>query len=299
MEPQSKLDLRKLEGVKHRADCVIARCPACAEAGRDSNRDHLKIDANGGFVCFKNAQDREHSKRILALAGLPKPPDERADWRDRAKRVQTPANFTPTKTTLAEIEPFRLRRGLSAYGIRCAVALGVLKVGVHSHYGKCVALRENGWWQARPLNAERFRNGQKTMSAPGKAPKFFGGSWLGDYPNLVLVEGPMAWLEAVDVVTRFGDSNWGVLAAYNAETKFADALPILGALKGRNVVIVPDNDLAGLDASERWEAELEAVGIENRTHLLPEGCADIGKALQRPDAAEILAEIFQTTNPQT
>jgi hypothetical protein len=63
-------------------------------------------------------------------------------------------------------------------------------------------------------------------------------------------------------------------------------------------VIVPDDGLAGLDASERWEAELEAVGIENRTHLLPEGCADIGKALQRPDAAEILGEIFQTTNPQ-
>jgi hypothetical protein len=64
------LDVRKLEKVRELADAVIqARCPACAEGGHDRKGEHLRIFPDGRFGCCVNTKDREHRKRIFALAG--------------------------------------------------------------------------------------------------------------------------------------------------------------------------------------------------------------------------------------
>jgi hypothetical protein len=64
------LDLRKLEKVRELADGAFqARCPACAETGQDRSGEHLRIYSNGKFGCCVHAGDREHRRRIFALAG--------------------------------------------------------------------------------------------------------------------------------------------------------------------------------------------------------------------------------------
>jgi hypothetical protein len=64
------LDFRLLEKVKELASGVIqARCPACAEGGADRAGEHLRVYPDGRFGCCVHPKDREHRKRIFALAG--------------------------------------------------------------------------------------------------------------------------------------------------------------------------------------------------------------------------------------
>src|SRR6266571_1533940 len=46
-----------------------AQCPACAEAGQDRRGEHLRISQEGKFGCCVFPGDREHRRRIFALAG--------------------------------------------------------------------------------------------------------------------------------------------------------------------------------------------------------------------------------------
>lgn len=46
-----------------------AQCPACAEAGQDKKGEHLRMSADGRFGCCVFPGDREHRRRIFALAG--------------------------------------------------------------------------------------------------------------------------------------------------------------------------------------------------------------------------------------
>ena len=64
------LNLAKLEKVRHLGNgAVEARCPACAEGGHDRKGEHLLIKPDGRFGCCANPKDRDHRKRIFALAG--------------------------------------------------------------------------------------------------------------------------------------------------------------------------------------------------------------------------------------
>ena len=64
------LDLTKLEKVANLANGLKrAQCPACAEAGQDKKGEHLRIFPDGRFGCCVHPKDREHRKRIFALAG--------------------------------------------------------------------------------------------------------------------------------------------------------------------------------------------------------------------------------------
>jgi len=60
------LDLEKLDNVVERSGKIIARCPACAERGRDSQGNHLVIFDNGAYSCIVG--DANHRKEIYRLA---------------------------------------------------------------------------------------------------------------------------------------------------------------------------------------------------------------------------------------
>ncbi len=66
------IDLSKLENVKHHGSKVIARCPACAEAGNDRKGEHLFIEPSGKFGCvvFPGTNGHKHRQRIFELAGI-------------------------------------------------------------------------------------------------------------------------------------------------------------------------------------------------------------------------------------
>lgn len=63
------LDSSKLEKVSRRNDRIIARCPACAEAGGDTKGEHLIVYPDGRFGCALYPGDNEHRRRIWQLAG--------------------------------------------------------------------------------------------------------------------------------------------------------------------------------------------------------------------------------------
>ena len=64
------LDLKRVEKVRELANGVVqARCPACAESGGDRKGEHLRVYPDGRFGCCVHPQDREHRRRIHALAG--------------------------------------------------------------------------------------------------------------------------------------------------------------------------------------------------------------------------------------
>jgi len=63
------LDVNKLENVVERTGKIIARCPACALKGRDSQGNHLVIFDNGAFSCIIG--DANHRKEIYQLARKP------------------------------------------------------------------------------------------------------------------------------------------------------------------------------------------------------------------------------------
>lgn len=64
------LDLAKLEMIRDKGEAKVARCPACAEAGRDRRGGHLWVGADGRFGCIANPGDRDHARRIWALVGV-------------------------------------------------------------------------------------------------------------------------------------------------------------------------------------------------------------------------------------
>jgi len=66
------LDISKLQNVvKSPNGDIQARCPACAAAGKDSKGVHLKIYVDGKYACAANQGDKEHTKEIYKLAGVP------------------------------------------------------------------------------------------------------------------------------------------------------------------------------------------------------------------------------------
>lgn len=65
------LDAAKLEKVRELPGGIVqARCPACAEGGHDRTGEHLRIYPDGRFGCCVHPKDKEHRKRIFALAGV-------------------------------------------------------------------------------------------------------------------------------------------------------------------------------------------------------------------------------------
>jgi len=65
------LEVAKLKRVRELAGGIMqARCPACAEGGHDGRGEHLRIYPDGRFGCCVHPKDKEHRKRIFALAGV-------------------------------------------------------------------------------------------------------------------------------------------------------------------------------------------------------------------------------------
>ncbi|MCX6993046.1 MAG: AAA family ATPase [Kiritimatiellaeota bacterium] len=90
------LDISRLEKVRHTGGKTIARCPACAEAGRDKAGEHLFIGPDGKFGCVDNPgpQGEAHRKRIFVLIGIVDPESTRPPRTAQAK----PAPAKPTRT---------------------------------------------------------------------------------------------------------------------------------------------------------------------------------------------------------
>ncbi len=69
------LDVARLINKVQTAKGIECQCPACAEEGRDQNRDNLLIFADGRFQCAAligcgSQENHKHNQIIYALVGL-------------------------------------------------------------------------------------------------------------------------------------------------------------------------------------------------------------------------------------
>jgi len=92
------LDLTALEKVRHSAHRITARCPACAEEGRDRTGNHLAIFPDGKYACAAHPGEGDHRRRIFALKGVreDRPPDPQAcrEWREERQREKARVALT-------------------------------------------------------------------------------------------------------------------------------------------------------------------------------------------------------------
>jgi hypothetical protein len=56
-----------LERVRHRNGKAIMACPACQEAGKDTDGDNLSVFPSGKFHCIAAGKDKAHNRRIIEL----------------------------------------------------------------------------------------------------------------------------------------------------------------------------------------------------------------------------------------
>ena len=95
------LNLDRLESVRVSGNKTTARCPACAESGKDTGKDHLLINPDGSFGCvnFPGPEGSEHRKRIFALAGSV----EKTPHRAPPARQRKPERIFPSAEEAAKI----------------------------------------------------------------------------------------------------------------------------------------------------------------------------------------------------
>ncbi len=210
---------------------------------------------------------------------------------------EVPARFHTEPLTLEEARTFAEARGLPMSAMKAAIAAGFAKAGVHSKYGRHLAIGEGEFRQLRRFNNQPFLwdSRPKAINFQKGPPQFIGASWLDTHPSVLLVEGVVGWLEAVAAIHLAGASDFIPLVAFNCHSTFTKALPVLGALAGRRVLIVPDAGEAGTAAALRWIDELEAIGCTVEIMQLPDGVGDLGKLLRLPDALTFLNDELKTT----
>jgi hypothetical protein len=265
-----------------------------------ADEDALPIMEEWNQGCQPLWSERELLQKLAsARRDCKRPPGYLLGEVQKPNIPEVPARFHTESLTLEEARTFAAARGLPMSAMKAAVAAGFAKAGVHSKYGRHLAIGEGEFRQLRQFNNQPFQwpSRPKAINFQKGPPQFVGASWLDTHPNVLLVEGVVGWLEAAAAIHLAGASDFIPLAAFNCYSTFAKALPVLGALAGRRVLIVPDAGEAGTAGALRWAEELEAVGCTVKLLELPDGVGDLGELLRLPDALQFLNDALKTTPP--
>lgn len=270
-----KLILERLEKPKERGGKIIARCPACAEIGKDTACDNLAIFENGNFACAVYQGDAEHSKRILQLAGD----------KSQTKREFTAPVYRPTPPREPPLPPLTPRQvQVMLHCIECLGKSDQLCAGIAAKRGwkpetvrRAAQDMSMGWITfdskvrrpdaACPDSAPCFiyRAGLKVrfMGPDGKKTfRFLKSEGLNHKSlwrsELITQDTKTVWItEGEPDALRLMELGIGEISG---NTEVVCALPDAGytirrdeidLLRGREIVFVPDTDPAGTEAVQR------------------------------------------------
>jgi hypothetical protein len=185
-----------------------------------------------------------------------------------------------------EVEALAELRGVSVWAVNTLQSLDRLAFGVWE--GESAFFIHSGdYQQARRLNGKPWfdREGFKTYTI-GTAPEWIGANLKPANTHVVVVEGPVGILEAVEAFHRTGiTACCGFIGSYNSSSRLTAAQA--QRLAGHKVLIVSDNDDGGLKASAAWEAAILTFGGEVE-RVVPTVGKDLGDVLKHspdpPDA---------------
>ncbi|CAN5842971.1 hypothetical protein BH11VER1_BH11VER1_22960 [soil metagenome] len=211
------------------------------------------------------------------------------------KRLSWPTIMTPTKS---DIEAIATLRNLPCNAVDlCATSgfIGMADIDKHP----CFIIGEGIFAQARRMDGQPIllKNGErvKAKNLAGSEGAFISQRWLGETPRILLVEGVIALLEATAAILLSDRTDWTVLAATSAGSRFTRDPALLARLKGRHVRIIPDNDKAGQghNAAASWLSSLRDAGAIVDVFALPDGFKDLGSIVAAPETHhQLIISIF-------
>lgn len=276
------LDLDRLEKPRVRGGKLIARCPACAEAGADKAGEHLFVADEGrgpfGCIAFAGVGGGEHRRRINELVGEAGPVASRPPGPHPVARPveqPRPAPRIPflRPLSIGEMAAIAALRWWASFaGLELLTRRGLLWHGMvwdgggdwpawivtdSSRRNAQARRMDGGFWQGI--------HGAKAKSLPGvEAAWPIGAADVGDRPQVLLCEGQpdfcasmlVAWwerdglgLDRVAPVCMTGAGN----------SIHPDALPLFA---GKHVRIAIHDDVKGHEAARRWADQLYRAGAK-------------------------------------
>lgn len=297
------IDVHRLTNLHRRGDAMEARCPACAEIGRDRTGNHLWIAESGKYGCAAYPADTAHRRRIYALVGVA----------ETSPRPSTPPRALPAlrELTFREVDRIAESRGFPLnVGIELARHRGLVHAcNLRDGPGdpvSCWAITDSARKviQARRMDGRpfghRWDSGSKTWTActPYKAKTIGLAGWpvgaadIGDRPCVLLAEGNtdflaahlfVWWWRAVDAVAVVGMLGAGQSIDADAARYF----------HGKRCRILIDADAAGESAAARWASQLFKAGA-----VAVSGCRWTGCAMRDGTACKDACDFATTLDPE-
>jgi hypothetical protein len=214
-------------------------------------------------------------------------PDFENDAEKKARQRKAWPELKPLKP--AGIKAIANLRHMMPDAVDLAHKHGFLK-GAEIDGHKCFIMHEGTFAQARRLDGLPFTRPDgteiKAKNLLGSQGAFIGQRLLGTTTHVLLVEGVFGLVEALAAFLLAEDvkTNWSVIAATSAGSRFHRDPALLSRLAGRHVRIVPDNDEkgTGLDAAASWLADMERAGATVDAIKLPPECKDLGPIVSDP-----------------
>jgi hypothetical protein len=144
-------------------------------------------------------------------------------------------------------------------------------------------LGKGDYWQAKRLDGELWFGSSKCITASGTPPSWLTVNLKDSTTHVVIVEGLVGVLEAVEAILRCGAGigTVAVAGAYNRTSSLSGEQARY--LSQRRTLIVADNDSGGLEAAARWQKTILLFGGEVE-RVVPLNGKDLGDVLKRsPD----------------
>jgi putative DNA primase/helicase len=254
------LDTSKIERLRSKGTKQIGRCPACAEHGGDNNADHLIINENGKFGCVVNqgAEGKDHRKRIAELVGIP--------MEKPAKRTYTALPHAPINQPMPDLRHYKHGRPSTHWIYRTEE--GNI-AGIIARFDL-----SNGKKETLPMVWCKDSNGGATWQWKAmKEPRpLYALPFTSE--TIVVVEGE----KCADAVARAGyhATTWAGGCAAMSKTDFT-------TLKGKHVVLWPDNDAPGKRAMESVSAIIKPYAASVKFVQIPNGKPEAWDAADTDD----------------
>lgn len=288
------LDPNKLENPRLEDGKLIARCPACAEIGRDLDCRNLCIfdEGTGAYCCREDAEGKggDHNKRIREIANI-KPTCTASQFSRFLKKEIGKRPLPKPIPGFQELDSDDRSQIAKNWGWKSQLGLVHLRARGMVFYAEIYddGDTRSAWviTDRSQINAQAVRIGGKRWSSdnslvktlPGYNPQWpIGAATIGDLPIVVMCHSPKDFSSVLAIADYEELPHYEiapVCMAPNCPEIPDDALPFF---EKKRVRIMVHSEEISRDAFSRWSSQLRRVGATVDGH----GFGDMNRADGKP-----------------